>query len=284
MRKAYYKLSLRFHPDKNKTKEAVGVFRRISLAYEVLGDVATKADYDDMLANPDNFYVHKMRYYRHRMARVRASTVLFWLFVLASLAHFLYWRAAHRRIMDEVRRNPQVREKVRALRQERERKERAERAGGGAAGAGTAGANGAGAAAGAAAGTDKAKTEAELEAERERQELEDVMSVATVGGWQGRAPTVWDTLPVLTFSLPYHVYARTVWTLRWVVGVGMFKWPLRDGADKEYATASALGLDWGTWRQVPAEERARLTARRLWEEGSMREFKREALRERSKHK
>lgn len=43
---AYYTLSMIYHPDKNKSEEAKLKFRRITEAYEVLGNFRTRRMYD----------------------------------------------------------------------------------------------------------------------------------------------------------------------------------------------------------------------------------------------
>src|ERR1035437_3668803 len=46
IKKAYRKLALQFHPDKNKTKEADLKFKKVTKAYEVLSDSQKKQTYD----------------------------------------------------------------------------------------------------------------------------------------------------------------------------------------------------------------------------------------------
>lgn len=46
IKKAYRKMALQYHPDRNKTKEGEAKFKEVTKAYEVLGDQQKRATYD----------------------------------------------------------------------------------------------------------------------------------------------------------------------------------------------------------------------------------------------
>jgi DnaJ-class molecular chaperone len=53
IKQAFRKLSLKYHPDKNQgSTESIGLFHKITEAYEVLGDQSKRKEYDMMRKNP----------------------------------------------------------------------------------------------------------------------------------------------------------------------------------------------------------------------------------------
>jgi hypothetical protein len=52
IKKAFRKLANEYHPDKNPSRDAEAIFKEINEAYEVLGDPASRMDYDQKLSNP----------------------------------------------------------------------------------------------------------------------------------------------------------------------------------------------------------------------------------------
>lgn len=55
IKKSYRKLSMIYHPDRNKSPDATDKIRKINEAYETLGDATKKQEYDMMLKNPNPF-------------------------------------------------------------------------------------------------------------------------------------------------------------------------------------------------------------------------------------
>lgn len=76
VKSAYYKLSMRYHPDKNKgSEEASKQFRDISEAYEVLGNVKLRRMYDKgEIISSDFFVTLQETFYRFIYRRYSSFT------------------------------------------------------------------------------------------------------------------------------------------------------------------------------------------------------------------
>ncbi|KAL6884669.1 hypothetical protein ACP4OV_010605 [Aristida adscensionis] len=64
IKKAYYKLSLKHHPDKNPDPESRKLFVKIANAYEILKDESTREQYDYAIAHPEEVFYNTAQYYR----------------------------------------------------------------------------------------------------------------------------------------------------------------------------------------------------------------------------
>lgn len=58
IKKAYRRLSLQYHPDRNTTDEAIGKFQKINDAHEILSDKQSRAEYDLQLKGIGNHFTN----------------------------------------------------------------------------------------------------------------------------------------------------------------------------------------------------------------------------------
>jgi len=95
VKKAYRKLSMQWHPDKNPDgkEEATAKFQRIAAAYEVLSATEMREAYDYYLDHPEEQMYNTMRYYRAAyQPQTPLWAVALGLAVIIGVLQYFHWR------------------------------------------------------------------------------------------------------------------------------------------------------------------------------------------------
>ncbi|XP_026062349.1 dnaJ homolog subfamily C member 1 [Carassius auratus] len=102
IRKAYRKLSLTLHPDKNKDENAEDQFRKLVAIYEVLKDEERRQRYDDILVNGLPDWRQPVFYYR-RVRKMSNGELGFLLFLILTVGHYaVIWSIYLEKQLDEL--------------------------------------------------------------------------------------------------------------------------------------------------------------------------------------
>ncbi|NXU91751.1 DNJC1 protein, partial [Xiphorhynchus elegans] len=102
IRKAYRKLSLILHPDKNKDENAETQFRQLVAIYEVLKDEGRRQRYDDILINGLPDWRQPVFYYR-RVRKMSNAELALLLFIILTVGHYaVVWSIYLEKQLDEL--------------------------------------------------------------------------------------------------------------------------------------------------------------------------------------
>ncbi|XP_006002456.1 dnaJ homolog subfamily C member 1 [Latimeria chalumnae] len=102
IRKAYRKLSLTLHPDKNKEENAETEFRKLVAIYEVLKDEERRQRYHDILVNGLPDWRQPVFYYR-RVRKMSNAELGLLLFIILTVGHYaVVWSIYLEKQLDEL--------------------------------------------------------------------------------------------------------------------------------------------------------------------------------------
>ncbi|KAM7379940.1 hypothetical protein PAMP_005429 [Pampus punctatissimus] len=102
IKKAYRRLSLTLHPDKNKDENAEIQFRQLVAIYEVLKDEERRRRYDDILVNGLPDWRQPVFYYR-RVRKMSNAELAFLLFLILTVGHYaVIWSIYLEKQLDEL--------------------------------------------------------------------------------------------------------------------------------------------------------------------------------------
>jgi DnaJ family protein C protein 25 len=247
IKKAYYKLSLKYHPDKNSDPGADSIFKAVVNAYEVLSDVETRNGYDESVLHPERYYQNQYRYYKHKYNQTSVWSVLGGLLVFATVSHYLYWLSRYHKIQSAIRNHPRVMARMRAKQKSQQvdgntKKKKKGDTGGVVAGDGA-------------------------------DDDESLDQIVQISGWEGRPPTWRDLLIFEILWWPWNIFEAIYWWLAWHVKFTFLRYDYGDG-ERSYLTSQILGASQQQWEGVPIDRRNELIEKELWIPDNFEKFKR----------
>ncbi|KAG0567374.1 hypothetical protein M758_7G147800 [Ceratodon purpureus] len=251
IKKAYYKLSLKYHPDKNPDPDTKLKFQKIATAYEILKDEAKREQYDYAIAHPEQFFYNTARYYQaYYGPQADLRAVLVGVLVLLSFFQFLNEKIRHAQMVDMVKQTPAYKNKLKAL--------ELERSGG---------------------VTSKKKTPRNRRVEG-ADDLSKELDLQISGAEQ---PTIWRLLGVRFILLPYTLGKLAIWEASWVWRYWIKKMPY-SWDDASYLTRSCLGIPSTNWRSMSDRVRDALIVKRLWIRSNLDAYRAETSRDTRRRK
>ncbi|CAI9087754.1 OLC1v1021910C2 [Oldenlandia corymbosa var. corymbosa] len=217
IKKAYYKLSLKHHPDKNPDPESKKLFVKIANAYEILKDESTRAQYDYAIAHPEEVFYNTARYYQAYYGhKTDPRAVLVGLLLVLSAFQYMNQLTRYKQALDMVKRTPAYKNKLKALELER-----------------TGGA------------TNRKKSNKQMNKKME-EDLSNELELQIKGA---EKPSVWGLVGVRFILLPYAAGKMLLWCVRWLWRYKVKRAPY-SWEDASYLTRRSLGVPHDSWNYI----------------------------------
>ncbi|XP_035699102.1 dnaJ homolog subfamily C member 25 homolog [Branchiostoma floridae] len=245
--KAYRQLALKFHPDRNKAADAEEKFTLIATAYETLRDEESRADYDDVLDNPEKYFQHYYRYYRRRVApKVDVRIVIVVTLTVISVIQYLGWWHRYNQAISYLVTVPKYRTRAMDIAKEQgliNNKKKGRRS--------------------------KEEIKQEEEAAL-KNVIENMMDIR--GGYS--KPSVYDVLWVKLVLFPYHAVLYLWWYAAWVWKFSVCKQPY-GREEKMYLMRRNIGYTPTQWDAVEDSVKETYLQKGLWDRKVFLQWKKE---------
>ncbi|KAL8214704.1 hypothetical protein R6Q57_004153 [Mikania cordata] len=252
IKRAYYKLSLKHHPDKNPDPESKKLFVKIANAYEILKDEVTRGQYDYAIEHPEEVFYNTARYYHAYYGhKTDPRAVLVGLLLVLSGIQYLNQWTRYNQAIDMVKRTPAYKNKLKSLELER-------------------------------TGAMPSKKKGGYKIDKKMQEdLSKELELQIKGA---EKPSMWGLLGVRFILLPYTlgklVLWHGCWYWRYKINKTSYSWE-----DASYLTRRALGAPPDSWEYLDESTKKDLIGRRLWVKSNLEsylsEMRKESKRRRS---
>ncbi|XP_050218562.1 chaperone protein dnaJ 50 [Mercurialis annua] len=246
IKKSYYKLSLKHHPDKNPDPESKKLFVKIANAYEILKDEATREQYDYAIAHPEEVFYNTARYYHAYYGhKTDPRLVLVGLLIIVSGFQYMNQLTRFNQAVATVKKTPAYRNRLKALEFERS---------GGA--------------------TSKKKGNRHVD-KKLGEDLSEELELDIKGA---KIPTVWELIGVQFVILPYTVAKLLLWQGRW-----LWRYKLKGASysfeDASYLTRRSLGVPLDSWINLDESRKEDLVGRQMWVKSNLESYLTEMRKE-----
>lgn len=249
IKKAYYKLSLKHHPDKNPDPESRKIFVKIANAYEILKDEATREKYDYAIAHPEEVFYNTAQYYRAYYGhKTDPRAVLVGLLLILSGFQYLNQTTRYNQAVAMVKKTPAYKNKLRALELERS---------------------------GGITNKKKGQKNKDRKVEEDLSKVEEELDLQITGT---ERPSIWKLIGVRFILLPYTLGKLLLWSGCWFWTYKVKKCPY-SWDDASYLTQRSLGLPDDRWRGVDEASKEDLVLRCLWKKSNMESYMTEMRKE-----
>lgn len=236
IKKAYYKLSLKYHPDKNPDPESRKLFVKVANAYEILKDESTREQYDYAIAHPEEVFYNTARYYRAYYGhKTDPRAVLVGVLLLVSGLQYLNQKTRYSQAVNMVKKTPAYKNRLRALELERN---------GGV--------------------SSKKKNNKQMDRKME-EDLSNELELQIQGV---ERPSMWKLLAVQFVLLPYILARLLLWRFCWFwrynIKGARYSWD-----DACYLTQKSLRVPLHSWQTLDETMKHDIVNKHLWVKDNM---------------